>query len=129
MVKSKLKDLELLWDPDYKEYFLRAVYEVEDERSVRELIIPHIVLPIAIKPNIINKSESESGRHYEKMSINVGFGSTLARTCGVYIPEHGSIENVCYVERVVKEKTQEMTIEEIEEKLGYKIKIVGSDTK
>lgn len=119
MFKSKLKDLELLWDPDHKEYYLRAKYEVEDDHSVREVIIPHITLPVR------SHSTPDFGLYYGNKLVNIGFGEMVMRPCDIEIPGHDTIKDACYVEHTIKEKPQEMTIEEIEKKLGYKIKIVG----
>ena len=129
MVKSKLKDLELLWDPDHKEYYLRAKYEVEDEHRVTEHIFPHIVLPVndSFEVYADNRSSLAWARD---ITCNIGFGDLQLREADVHIPGHDKpFKQVHYVSRVIKEKHQEMTIEEIEKKLGYKIKIVGSDTK
>lgn len=116
MVKSKLKDLELLWDPDRKEYYLRAKYEVEDEDRITEHIFPHMALHIT--------NDFSCGEGY----IYCGFGSLQLRSGKAYIPgTDGKIIESPHIIRIIKEKPQEMTIEEIEKKLGYKIKIVGSD--
>lgn len=126
MTKSKLKDLELLWDPDHKEYFLRAKYETEDEHRVTEHIIPHIVLPVTDSFEVV--ADTFSTWVKGDFTCNIGFGELQLREAYVYIPSDSNpVSKACYASRVIEEKTQEMTIEEIEKKLGYKIKIVGSD--
>ena len=115
MTKSKLKDLELLWDPDHKEYYLKAKYEIEDDYRVTEHIFPHIVLPITNDFMVIGGD-----------TLYCGFGALGLRSDKAYIPgTDGKIIESPHIIRIIEEKTQEMTIEEIEKKLGYKIKIVG----
>lgn len=41
------------------------------------------------------------------------------------IPEFDNINHVYFAEKLVSRKVREMTLEEIEEKLGYKVKIVN----
>ena len=124
MIKSKLKDLELLWDPDHKEYYLKAKYETEDEHRVTEHIIPHIVLPVTDSFEAV--ADTLSAWVKGNFTCNIGFGELQLREAYVYIPSDSNpVSKACYVSRVIEEKTKEMTIEEIEKKLGYKIKIVG----
>lgn len=115
MTKSKLKDLEILWDPDRKEYYLKAKYEVEDDHRVTEHIFPHIVFPIT-DDFVVEGSDV----------VHCGYGALRLRTGEVEAPETAwGVVQSPHIIRVIKEKPQEMTIEEIEKKLGYKIKIVG----
>lgn len=125
MTKSKLKDLELFWDPDHKEYFLRAKYETEDEHRVTEHIIPHIVLPVNNSFEVCANNLSTLAWARD-ITCNIGFGELQLREADVYIPgDDEPFTKACYVSRVIKETPQEMTIEEIEKIFGFKIKIVG----
>ena len=115
MTKSKLKDLELFWDPDRKEYYLKAKYEVEDDYRITEHIFPHIVFPIT------DEFVAEGSD-----VIHCGYGAMRRRSGKVYIPgTDGKTIESSHIIRIIEEKPQEMTVEEIEKKLGYKIKIVG----
>lgn len=44
---------------------------------------------------------------------------------GGSIPEFDNVDHVYFAERLVSRNVREMTLEEIEERLGYKVKIVN----
>ena len=50
-------------------------------------------------------------------TIDMGFGPCMVTK--------GGRANVYFTETVIEEKTHEMTLDEIEKKLGYKVKIVN----
>lgn len=108
---TKLTDLSLGHDSFYG-YYLSAKYRVEDEHSVRELEIP--VIRLDISPNYV--AIRQEGLVCPEYEADIGFGYlSLAR-----MPEMPY-----YTERILEEKTHEMTLDEIEKKLGYKVKIVN----
>lgn len=88
----------------------------DDEHSIREINIPRIALPIFNTSHIGLVHDS-----YERCyTIDFGMGE---------LPVMENKDGVSYTVKIIKEKRKEMTISEIEKKLGYKIKIVSeSDT-
>lgn len=99
-------------------YFLSAKFRVEDQHSVRELDIPKIRL--RIDPDKVRlKSEVDHYSCKTDMWIDLGFG---------YVPvEYTEVDGlkVMYTEKILEEKYTEMSLDEIEKKLGYKVKIVN----
>lgn len=92
-------------------YYLAAKYRVEEEHRIKECIFPKIILPVdEYHAPLIHLSTCDDGR-----SIDIGFGDLP-----VPVPP---------IEKVIEEKVQELTIEEIEKKLGYKVKIVAKEDK
>lgn len=96
-----LQNLELIHEDG--QYFLDATYIFEDSRSVREVTVKRILLPV--DPNNVSIDRSLYGRDL----IDIGYGmNTFA----------------AYFETILEEKVQEVTMEDIEKKFGCKVKIV-----
>lgn len=111
----KLKDLQLYKEND--KYYLAAVFDQEDEAGFYEISVPKILLPIA--PNC---------------SIDIDVGTTLFGVIlnDIVTVDFGIVrlyaepfdnERNFYTQKLISEKTHEMTLEEIERELGYKIKL------
>lgn len=99
-------------------YFLSATFKVETEHSIREIDIPKIQLNINPYKVCIETEYSPYSKR-EMPSINLGFG---------WLPLGRSDfegHEVFFTEKILEEKYTEMTLDEIEKKLGYKVKIVS----
>lgn len=96
-------------------------YIIENDRNITEIKIPKVSLGIMVKPNTFEvRLEFNSYAFPDVAHVDIGmhrFPITLGDTY--------EAENVYFTEKILEEKRTEMTLEEIEEKLGYKIKIVS----
>lgn len=110
MTKRELKDLQLYKSDTYDQYYLSAIYTEENEHGVYEVTIPKIFLPINNHELIIDD------RSPQRLYIDLGFGE-----CRMCLDDNGNF----YYKRVIEEKIHELTISDIEKKLGYKVKIVS----
>lgn len=127
-VEEPLKNLEL-----YREgnnYYLRATYEVERDDGIYEMIIPKIDLNInaSVTPDINTYIDNGSPWSFPRKTCTVRFDNV---TCHKYNLKEDDIglpynQKVFYTEKLIKSKVKEMTIEEIEKKLGHPVKIVKS---
>lgn len=109
--KAYLTELSLSRD-DKVGYYLSACYRVEDESRISDIYIPKASLPI--NPNRVFFSHDPT---YHGPVCDMGFGK-------LHLHENS---NGSYMwEQVVEEKVHEMTLDEIEKKLGYKVKIVNN---
>lgn len=117
---AKLKDLSLHFDEfeGAKIYYLKAVYEYEDERGIYELTVPHMELPVDDNCILTTEHASISTRCMNVWA-NIGFGNLRVK----------NDDDVPYFIKELKKKTHKMTVEEIEKKLGYKIEIVSEKEK
>ena len=108
-------------------YFLNAEYLYEDDKGKYRMLIPAIALPFRDidQAPIINSYHGLDG--YSYMNVNGHQFNLYNGSC--FTEKTGKIENVQYAIETLEEKTHEMTISEIEKKLGYKIKIVGEKEK
>lgn len=119
--KYKLTNLVLHQKVD--DIYLEATYETECKREKGILHIPRIPLYIAKVPkiNVYDTTCGDpilcgSGRRY--CEVNLGFGD-------IYLEGNGSKKEPWFTYQVTEEKVEELTLEEIEQKLGHKVKIVS----
>ena len=107
LIKNKLND-------SFYPYSLTVTYETKDEMgNIHELVIKNVGLPIYLKSNYISYKTEISNNCIPERSVNIGYGK-------IDLSENTIIED-----KIIKYAEKEMTIEEIEKKLGHKIKIVG----
>ena len=115
--KYELKDLQL-----YKEdgaYYLSATYHHENEKGIYDVIIPKIHLLIRKEP-IIKIPLQRYGRYEEVSTIDLGFGDcTICKDA----------DGIMYMEKLIEEKMHDMTLDEIEKKLGFKVRVVNKKEK
>lgn len=107
-----LKDLQLKHDSCG--FYLTATYMIEDANSVRKLEIPKIRLKV--NPGCVRLSVDTEP--FCDRIADIGFG-----WCELY--HTGTREHIYFTETVIEEKVHEMTMDEIEKKLGHKVKIVN----
>lgn len=111
---TEVKLIDLSLNTDAIGYYLSAKYRVEDYNSVRELDISKIRFRVCEDTVQIRRT----GELYPQVQINLGLGF-------MPVVRDGSDNEVYFTETVLEEKTHEMTLDEIEKKLGYKVKIVN----
>ena len=113
----KLKKFALAQDE--RGYYLTATYRVEDKHAIREIDIPKIRLNLDEKRFGI-EIENDPLLCYKTGKVDLGFG---------YLPldweKNKDGLTYLFTERTLQEKYTEMTLDEIEKKLGYKVKIVN----
>jgi hypothetical protein len=63
--------------------------------------------------------QNDNGNYWNHYYANVGFGPFKM------LGADGCECNPCYTMKTIKTKVKEMTLEEIEKKLGHKVKIVN----
>lgn len=115
MSDLKLKDLQLYKEDD--KYYLSAIFDQEDEAGFYELSVPKILFPIAPNCSIdINVGTNIFGVLYNN-TVAVDFG--VVRLYANPFDNEGNL----YTKKLISEKAHEMTLEEIEKELGYKIRL------
>lgn len=113
---TKMKDLKLNKEKLGKgayQYYLTAVIEHEDVAGVYETVIPHIELPLRLREVKQNDGCYCIG---PEMEIDLGFG---------LLNVYRNFDEPLYTTTKIKDKTQKMTLAEIEKKLGHKIELVS----
>ena len=109
-----LMDVKLNKESDGRGYSLSLTYSGEDRfGNIHEKVISGIPLPLYTNSRDIY-SELSVGNTTESY-VDVGYGNVL-------IPHSCKV-----IDRIVEYATKEMTLEEIEKKLGHKVKIVNKE--
>ena len=102
--------------------YLKLVYEYEDSYGIHELTIPQVEFPFGNRLNLIYIHENNPA--LRRLSIRL---CTDGDVTNVYLHDTKSDDGlVYYTDKIIKRKPKKMTIEEIEQKLGYKVEIVSS---
>ena len=119
MRKFTLKDAELIKEDG--KYYITAKYDLETDYDIREFTVERVPLPLNNEARIDHMPDEElwfdnnPRMHiYKRTIVDLGYGKIM-------VPNEGRI---FIKEEIIKGKTQELTLEEIEQKLGYKVKIV-----
>lgn len=109
-------------------WYLKLVYKYEDKKGKHTVVIPKAALPFdqELIPNIITVPSYFSGvceRPYiECMESIVLYEGTCSLAS-----ERGLKDPGYYFDVVTDPAYREMTLDEIEKKLGYKVKIVNKE--
>ena len=102
--------------------YLKLVYEYEDGYGIHELTIPQVEFPFGNRLGLTYICENNP--ELQRLAIRL---CTVGDFANVYLYDTKSYDGlVYYVDKIIKCKPKKMTIEEIEQKLGYKIEIVSS---
>lgn len=110
----ELKDVKLV--KNGYGYCLNITYRVEDDKKVQDFNIPRLQLPIVSNRFRIR---TERDGYYEDYVADIGLGEMKM------LPTYGTGGGPRYTITTAKTKTKEMTLDEIEKKLGHKVKIVN----
>lgn len=112
--KTVLKNAELYKEDGF--YWLKLIYEVEDDKEVAEIFIPKVSLPLRL---------NECALNHATMFHGIVDPPTISLHEGIELTVHKDKDGIVYGKRVLKEKVHELTMDEVEKKLGFKVKIVN----
>ena len=116
--KQELKKAELWRDEDTGQYFFRLEYLCEDDAEVYRLIFPKVETGIPLMlPYADYNCSMFPGINIAKIAFHLCDGEDHI----AYPDKNGN----WFYREIVSVKNHEMTMEEIEKKLGYKIKIIS----
>lgn len=102
-------------------WYIDVTYLHEDDRYVKEIHIPKMHIPLeAFTDTMV--------QHHDWRDV-MYFGTIIKDVRAVFgdlsLVLEDPKDDDYFTEKIIEEKTQEMTLDEIEKKLGYKIKIVN----
>lgn len=117
---------------EYGDWFLKLIYTYDDDNGKHEVIFPKVDLPFSMLgvPYLVSNSNGD----FINMTNSYTFGEDAychINKGAIRDPRTGEELPKCTMADIlIKPKIHEMTLEEVEEKLGYKVKIVSNkDTK
>lgn len=99
---------------DKNNWFLNVIIKHEDDKGIYETEIPQVELFNGNPTVSIDKKTDYLRRSYVELRIN-------GNTFDCIEQKDGTV----FYSKCIKEKKKKMTVEEIENKLGYKIEIVS----
>ena len=120
-------------------WFMRLVYSYEDEKGVHKVIFPKVEFPFPAFSIPVPSNEALADLHYCGTGVNISYNpcmfisplpitklqkdtDRLAKSRGIDTPNYA-------FDIVTEPAVHEMTLDEIEEKLGYKVKIVTKESR
>lgn len=110
----KLENLQLYSEEG--SWFLKAIYLYENDCGIYEVVVPKIHLIIRKEP-IFSRGLCNYHSWIKKPdTIDLGFGD-----CIMCEDADGAI----YYQKLIKEKIHDMTLDEIEKKLGFKVRVIS----
>lgn len=113
-------------------WYLKLIYKYEDKKGKHTVVIPKAAIPFEQLNLPIIKTLYPSYSSYNKCFldppyIDCNYSMELYDSfCDLAI-ERGVKEPACYFDIITEYATKEMTIEEIEKELGYKVKIISKE--
>lgn len=126
MTRQTVKEARLYEEND--NFYLDVRYEIEDQHSIKEIHIPKVRIPLEFA-NIENTWESVYGGTAESTNLVLPHKNLdCYRGTAWFLNDDGEEivrPGTPFAIKIIKEKKTDMTIEEIEAKLGYKIRIVN----
>ena len=102
--------------------YLKLVYEYEDSYGIHELTVPQVEFPFGNRLSLTHICKNNP--ELQRLSIRL---CTVGDFANVYLHDTKSHDGlVYYTDKIIEHQPKKMTIEEIEQKLGYKVEIVSS---
>lgn len=136
MQSPHLIDARVIRD-EFDNWFMRLVYSYEDEKGVHNVIFPKVDFPFPTFSIPVPNNEALPENHYFSTGVKISYNpcmfisplpitklqkatDRLAKSRGIDTPNYA-------FDIVTEPAIHEMTLDEIEEKLGYKVKIVNKE--
>ena len=129
--KMNRSDAELSDIIPFKEdgrWYFKLIYKYEDKKGKHTVVIPKAAAPFGSgSPLSINRLDPYYKCLVERPYINCNDSMPLYESvCDLAIAQ-GAKEPSCYFDIITEYASQEMTLDEIEKELGYKVKIINKE--
>lgn len=112
-------------------WYLKLIYTYEDKKGKHTVVIPKAAVPFAqgCVPYVNNRTSyfpnSQFALDHPYITCNDSMPLYEA-VCGL-ASERGAKTPACYFDIITEYATREMTLDEIEKELGYKVKIINKE--
>ena len=127
----KAENVKLVYAKAYQDkndtWYMELKYEYEDESGIHERYYPKVEFPFFCGKL---PSEEFSSDRFGRDELTIGlFTNEVAVFRGNFWNPHSDrmMHDVCVIDNLIKPAVHEMTIEEIEKELGYKVKIINKE--
>ena len=114
-------------------WYLKLIYKYENKQGKHTVVIPKAAVPFAqtcvpyVNKQIPYFPNSQFVLDYPYINCN-GSMPLYESVCAL-ASERGSEEPACYFDIITEYASREMTLDEIEKELGYKVKIINKEKK
>lgn len=127
--RAKLSDITPFKDGE--NWYLKLIYNYEDENCKHTVVIPKAAVPFAQRgiPPITRLENFSYGDTLGKPYMTCSSSMYLFESHCSLAFERGITKAACYFDVITEfaPKPKEMTLDEIEKELGYKVKIINKD--
>ena len=112
-------------------WYLKLVYKYEDKRGKHTVVIPKAAIPFVqtsvpyVNSQIPYFPNSQFALEHPYITCNDSMPLHEA-VCSL-ASERGAEEPACYFDIITEYASREMTLDEIEKELGYKVKIINKE--
>lgn len=112
-------------------FYLELVYLYEDEAGLHKVTFPHVTLATSlyrIPRYSIDKIKINEAKDKGHQNHRYYFGSSdegMRILPGIVDTKIGPMNHAYYVDEIIRHNVHEMTLEEIEDALGYPVKIIN----
>lgn len=108
-------------------WYMELKYTYEDEAGLHERYYPKVEFPFFCGKLPPEEFTSDRFGH-DELTISLFSNEVAAFRTEFWNPVSGQMmRDVCVVDNLIKPAVHEMTIEEIEKELGYKVKIINKE--
>lgn len=114
-------------------WYLKLIYEYEDKKGKHMVVIPKAAVPFAqgCVPNVNSRipyfPNSQFALEHPYITCNDSM-PLYESVCGL-ASERGAKTPACYFDIITEYTSREMTLDEIEKELGYKVKIINKEVR
>ena len=113
------------------DWYLKLIYKYENKQGKHTVVIPKAEVPFAqkcvpyVNGQILHFPNSQF--ELERPYINCNDSMHLYESVCSLASERGAKEPACYFDIITEYASREMTLDEIEKELGYKVKIINKE--
>lgn len=131
MSKNNAKLANILPFEENDRWYLKLIYKYEDKVGKHTVVIPKAAVPFAqgcvpyVNSRIPYFPNSEFALEHPYITCNDSM-PLYESVCGL-ASERGVETPACYFDIITEYTSREMTLDEIEKELGYKVKIINKE--
>lgn len=112
-------------------WYLKLIYKYENREGKHTVVIPKATVPFAQEsvPYVHSQMPYFPNNQFALDHPYTDCGDSMLlyeATCALAI-ERGAEEPACYFDIITEYASREMTLDEIEKELGYKVKIINKE--
>lgn len=112
-------------------WYLKLIYKYEDKVGKHTVVIPKAAVPFTqgCVPYVHSQIPCfpNSQLAFERPYINCNDSMALYKSVCGFASERGAKTPACYFDIITEYASREMTLDEIEKELGYKVKIINKE--